>query len=417
MSTLRDINPSDTDEISRAAELRDAMVRELHELGAIHAERVAEAFRAVPRHLFAPEASLENVYAANRSVVTKTDDNGAAISSVSAPSIQATMLEQANLRPGMRVLEVGSGGYNAALIAELVGDTGEVTTVDIDPDVADRARRYLAEAGYDRVNVVVADAENGVPERAPFDRIIVTAGAWDIPSAWADQLAAGGRLVVPLRLRGLTRSFVFEREAGHWVSRGHHLCGFVPMQGSGAHEEQMVLIHGDDVGLKVEGGHSTSADRLGAALAQPQVERWSDVTVGGMEPFDDLDFWLATTLPQFGILTAQPAAVEAGLVGKWARWGAPTAVAEDSFAYRTLKRVDPDTKRSEFGVFAHGPHADTLAESMADLIRVWDHDHRGGPGPQIEAYPATTPDADLPDGLVITKTHMRVVISWPAHKY
>jgi protein-L-isoaspartate(D-aspartate) O-methyltransferase len=109
------------------------------------------------------------------------------------------MLEQADLHPGMRVLEIGSGGYNAALIAELVGTEGAVTTVDIDPDVVDRARRYLEAAGYSQVTVVLADTANGVPERAPFDRIIVTAGVWDLPSAWADQLAVGGRLVVPLR--------------------------------------------------------------------------------------------------------------------------------------------------------------------------------------------------------------------------
>lgn len=235
-------------------------------------ERIAGTFRVVPRHLFASEVSLETAYAANRSVVTKRDENGAAVSSVSAPSIQVTMLEQAELRPGMRVLEIGSGGYNAALIAELVGGDGEVVTVDIDHEVVDRARRCLAAAGYDEVNVVLADAENGVPDYAPYDRIIVTASAWNIPSAWSDQLAEGGRLVVPLRLRGLTRSIVFEREAGQWVSRGHHhLCGFVPMQGTGAHQEELVLIHGDDVGLRIDGEHSLDADRLGDALAQQRV--------------------------------------------------------------------------------------------------------------------------------------------------
>lgn len=94
-----------------------------------------------------------------------------------------TTLEQAGLRPGMQVLEIGSGGYNAALMAELVGEGGEVTTVDIDPEVADRARSCLTEAGYSRVTLVLADAEGGVPERAPYDRILVTAGAWDIPPA------------------------------------------------------------------------------------------------------------------------------------------------------------------------------------------------------------------------------------------
>jgi len=125
--------------------------------------------------------------------------HGVSISSVSAPWLQAMMLEQAQIRPGMRVLEVGSGGYNAALIAELVGACGEVTTVDIDSDVVDRARQCLAAAGYRQVNIVLADAEGGVPDHAPCDRVIVTAETWDIPPAWPGQLAEGGRLVVPLR--------------------------------------------------------------------------------------------------------------------------------------------------------------------------------------------------------------------------
>src|SRR5260221_6411727 len=118
-----------------------------------------------------------------------------ALQSQHAPArLQATMLEQAQLGPGMRALEVGSGGYNAALMAELAGQAGEVTTVDIDPEVTGRAARCLADAGYARVNVVLADAEDGVKEHAPYDRIIATAGAWDIPPAWVDQLAAGGRI-------------------------------------------------------------------------------------------------------------------------------------------------------------------------------------------------------------------------------
>lgn len=87
-------------------------------------------------------------------------------------------------------------------MAELVGSEGTVTTVDIDPEVTDRACSLLGEAGYSRVNVVLADAETGVAEHAPYDRIIVTAGAWDIPPVWVEQLADGGRIVVPLRMRG-----------------------------------------------------------------------------------------------------------------------------------------------------------------------------------------------------------------------
>ena len=79
----------------------------------------------------------------------------------------------------MRVLEVGSGGYHAALMVELVGEDGEVTTVDIDPEVINRARECLTDAGYPRVNTVLADGEDGCAQFAPYDRVIVTAGAWN----------------------------------------------------------------------------------------------------------------------------------------------------------------------------------------------------------------------------------------------
>ncbi|MGH3811562.1 MAG: methyltransferase domain-containing protein [Pseudonocardiaceae bacterium] len=180
MSTLRDTKVSTADVATQADALRVAMVAELRELGVIRSDGVADAVATVPRHLFAPGEPLEKAYAVKTILQTKRDERGMAISMVSAPDIQAMMLEQAQLRPGMRVLEVGSGGYNAALIAELVGETGEVTTVDIDPDVVDRAQRCLAAAGYEKVNVVLADAKGGVPEHAPYHRVIATTSAWDM---------------------------------------------------------------------------------------------------------------------------------------------------------------------------------------------------------------------------------------------
>lgn len=411
------VNPIREDSVmpatAQANELCAAMVDEMRERGDVRTDEVAAAFRTVPRHLFAPGEPLESAYAANGSVVTKRDEHGIAISSVSAPWLQATMLEQVQLGPGMRVLEIGSGGYNAALIAELVGEEGEVTTVDIDPDVVHRARRCLAAAGYRRVNVVLADAEGGVPDHAPYDRVIVTAGAWDIPPAWSDQLADGGRLVVPLRMRGLNRSVVFEREDGYLVSRDHQLCGFVPMQGAGECRERLVLLDGETVGLRVDGRQPVDADRLRDALFEPRVERWSGVGIGGFEPFNDLDLWLATAVTNFCLLTAKKAAIDSGLVASTARMGVPTAVASGTFAYRASRPVSPDRSRFEFGVYAHGPEAESLADQYADLIRTWDRDHRRGPGPRIEAYPMATPVTKLSEGRVIDKKHTRVVISWP----
>jgi protein-L-isoaspartate(D-aspartate) O-methyltransferase len=398
-------------EAARADLLRTAMVDALRAHGSIRTERVADAFGVVPRHLFAPEATLETAYDAHSAVVTKRDEHGISISSVSAPVIQAMMLEQAEIAPGMRVLEIGSGGYNAALIAELVGDQGEVTTVDIDPEVVARARESLEAAGYSRVNVVLADAEGGVSDHAPYNRVIVTVGAWDIPPAWVAQLTQSARLVVPLRLRGLTRSIAFERADGHLTSRGYELCGFVPMQGVGECREQLVLLHADDVGLRLDDGQQVDADRLRQALSQPRVEAWSGVRLGRGERFDGLHLWLALRLPNFCLLTAKKEAADAGIVAQVSPLGTPTIVEAGSFAYLVLRPVTAEQQLFEFGAIGHGPDADKLAQHMVTQIQSWDGTSLNA---RIEAYPVDTPDGRLPGGLVLAKKHTKVLISWPS---
>ncbi|MGH4020978.1 MAG: methyltransferase, FxLD system, partial [Pseudonocardiaceae bacterium] len=214
----------------RAAEIRNALTDKLRSDGMIISSVVERAFRTAPRHLFVPEGTpLEVAYNADDSVATKRDQDGVIISSISAPFIQAQMIEQAGLGPGMSVLEIGSGGYNAALLAEVVGPGGRVVSVDIDPDVTDRASALLDATGYSsRVMVVRADAEHGVPELGePFDAILLTVGAWDISPAWLEQLSEDGRIVVPLRMNGITRSIGFRREGDHLVSTSAQVCGFV----------------------------------------------------------------------------------------------------------------------------------------------------------------------------------------------
>ncbi|MFB9832661.1 methyltransferase domain-containing protein [Actinoallomurus acaciae] len=133
----------------------------------------------------------------------------------SAPSIVAQMLEQLDVQSGHRILEIGAGtGYNATLPAHLAGPDGYVTTLDIDEDLVDTAGHGLAAVGYGTVHVVCGDGEYGHSDGAPYDRLIVTAGAWDVPPPWSDQLTTGGRIAVPLRVRGLTRSVALERADG-----------------------------------------------------------------------------------------------------------------------------------------------------------------------------------------------------------
>lgn len=309
--------------------------------------------------------------------------------------------------------ERSSGGYNAALLRELVGPAGSVTSIDIDPYVVERARACLVAAGVDGVRVECGDGEYGAAAYAPYDRIIVTAGAWDVPPAWLEQLADGGRLVVPLRLRILTRSVAFDRRDG-WLAGGdYRMCGFVAVQGAGAHPQRQVALAGREVQLAVDDVTAVDADLLAGALATPRVQGWSQVSVGGREAFDDLDLWLSTVEPGFGFLTAGKLAVEGGLVAPVYPWGAVAIHNRDSVAHLAKRPTGPAGERFELGVHAYGRHAGKLADRLVDHIQTWGRERRGRPPARIGAYPRAMPDDRLPAGLVLTKQHMKITITWP----
>ncbi|MFE3560503.1 methyltransferase, FxLD system [Streptomyces sp. NPDC059193] len=395
-----------TDEATAA--LRREMTGKLVKSGTIVSRAVEDAFLTVPRHTFAPEATPEQAYAWDSVVATKRDEHGIVMSSVSAPSVQAVMLEQAAIEPGMRVGEIGSGGYNAALMAELVGPDGVVVTMDIDADVTARARRLLDESRYSHVRVVTADAEHGLPGHAPLDRLSVTFGAWDIPPAWTDELSPNGRLVVPLRVRGLTRSIAFDRDGDRLVSKSAEVCGFVTAQGEGAYAERLLLIRGKEIGLRFDDGWPTDPEALNGVFDTERVEWWSGVTVGTSEPIKGLQMWLATALDGFCLMSVDPE-LDSGLVSPQNKRANLASVDGDSFAYVTIRR---DGDRAEFGVHGYGPHADAAARAVVNALREWDRGHRQSE-PVIYVYPVTTPVADLPAGRVVTKRHRRIVISWP----
>lgn len=158
---------------TRPEDLREEMISRIRAAGHLSSARIEQAFRAVPRHRFVPAASVEEAYQ-NRAITIKPGKDRPA-SCISVPTVVAMMLGQLDPQPGDHVLEIGAGtGYNAALLAELVGDTGSVTTVDIHPDVTDHARHALAETGYSGVRVVTADGALGEAEHAPYNKIIVT---------------------------------------------------------------------------------------------------------------------------------------------------------------------------------------------------------------------------------------------------
>lgn len=186
------------------------------------------------RHWFLPDDALEDVYR-DQAVVTHRDEHGVAISSSSQPALMALMLEQLSVQPGMAVLEIGTGtGYNAALLGQLVGPSGTVLTVDMDPAITGPARRHLAAAGASNVEVITTDGW-ALATEARFDRIEVTVGAWDLSPAWFAALEPGGVLVVPIWLRaGQQASVAFRKVDGRLDGVSVEPCGFMRMRGPGA---------------------------------------------------------------------------------------------------------------------------------------------------------------------------------------
>ncbi|MDN0196895.1 methyltransferase domain-containing protein [Streptomyces sp. S.PNR 29] len=244
-----------------AALARAALVREIELSGAWAADPVwRESFEAVPRHLFVPyyyvgvmggyerrwgehpdpaarERWVRGAYTDTPLAIRLRD--GELLSSSSQPSLMAMMLAELKVEDGNRVLEIGAGsGYNAALLAHRLGDDDLVTTIDLDPEITESARRHLAAAGYHPA-VVTGDGARGVPERAPFDRIIATCTLPSIPRAWLAQCRPGGRILTPLAT-GLVVLTVRDAEhaEGRFLSTPAY---FVPLRGQGGAAEPTPL--------------------------------------------------------------------------------------------------------------------------------------------------------------------------------
>ncbi|MEU6313778.1 methyltransferase, FxLD system [Streptomyces sp. NPDC047014] len=408
-------------EPAAAVRLREQLVRDLTEAGWTDTAELRRAFTTVPRHAFLPEQPLGRAYA-NEAVATVFDeDTGRSMSSVSQPEMQAVMLSRAGLRPGDTVLEIGGGGYNACLIAELVGPHGSVVCVEIDPYVHARTERFLAETGYtDRVRAVLGDGANGAPgdliPQSGFDAIIVTAASHDVAWRWSGQLAEGGRLVLPLRIGGFTWAVGLRKEDSALVSTAISSCGFVPMQGTGRWNGTPAPIGDDGYGIRWEDTAPVPLDGLRGVLATEGVTLHTGVTVGEYESFEHLQLWLAAAVPGFCRLTSDRE--QPGPVKLMKHSDSMAVVADGSLACVVLNRRAGDANSAhplmEFGVKAFGPHAKATAESLSEAIQAWDQKLRGRATPTLTVTPAGTPDSALPSGYVVEKPNARIVVSWPA---
>jgi protein-L-isoaspartate(D-aspartate) O-methyltransferase len=312
---------------NQAAVLRRGLIDQLTRQGAITTKSVEEAFRAIPRHLFLPDTPLQTVYQ-DTHVVSKVRNN-IPISSSSQPSLMANMLELLDVRKEQRILEIGAGtGYNAALLAYLVGETGQVTTIDIDEDIAEEARRHLCAAGYERVQVVCGDGGLGYASAAPYDRIILTTAASDIAPAWFEQLAPGGLLVIPLQLTPLKSRLTidalvtFERQNDILVSRSVHASWFLPLRGSFALSQQGYAL-GPEPGLSLITQERVKPDVLYAALLAPGHDEPTGIRMLQRE-VSGLHLWLALQAYDFCDIVAENVWMTRQIIPVMLQLGLPT---------------------------------------------------------------------------------------------
>ncbi|MGW6269803.1 methyltransferase domain-containing protein [Streptomyces sp. NPDC055060] len=297
-----------------AAEAAAALVREIGASGAWTRDPgLRGAFEQVPRHLFVPyyyvtssgggherlwgedpdparrDRWLHGAYA-DAPLATRVRD-GELLSSSSQPSLMAKMLGELQLPEGeCDVLEIGAGtGYNAALLSHRLGEE-HVTTVDLDPEITESARRHLEAAGYHPA-VVTGDGAAGCPQRAPYDRIIATCTLGSVPRAWLAQCRPGARILAPLAT-GLIALTV--RDAGHAEGRFLHTPAyFVPLRGGSRRAPYEQHLGGLPRG----------------ALQNERFRFLLELTRGSLDPYEAFALWQREDRPvreRFGVTLRGP---------------------------------------------------------------------------------------------------------------
>jgi len=222
--------PASPTQVDSFEQARQEMVEQAIQGAGISDPEVLRAMRTVPRHKFVPLDVIDQAY----------DNHPLAIGygqTISQPYIVAWMTELLELKPGEKVLEIGTGsGYQAAVLAEL--GYVDVYSIEIVPELADNAAHLLQGLGYTRLHVRQGDGYYGWPEQAPFDAIIVTAAPDHLPAPLAGQLAEGGRLVIPIGPPGWYQSlWKFVKTNGELTAYNMGGVTFVPFTGAGIENE------------------------------------------------------------------------------------------------------------------------------------------------------------------------------------
>jgi protein-L-isoaspartate(D-aspartate) O-methyltransferase len=205
-----------------AAAARQRMVEEQIVSRGVHDARVLDALRSVPRHAFVPEAMKDEAYEDRPLPIGEGQ-------TISQPYMVAAMTALLEPHSTDRVLEIGTGsGYQTAILASLAA---EVISIERHASLAAAAATRCAALGFTNVHIIVGDGTEGAADRAPFDRILVTAGAPAVPETLKAQLGEGGRLVIPVGPPGLQRLTAIDLRGGQFSETSGEGCVFVPLIG------------------------------------------------------------------------------------------------------------------------------------------------------------------------------------------
>ncbi len=424
-------------EEQQARILRAKLVDYLKSQNLILSSRVEEAFRTVPRHLFLPAFDIEQVYS-DVAIVTHTQDEEA-ISSSSQPAIMAIMLEMLDIQPGQRVLEVGAGtGYNSALLSYLVGEEGQVTTVDIDNEIVEEARTHLQSAGYSQVQVIGHNGFDGYQANAPYDRIIVTARTIDVAKAWYQQLKPGGRLVLPLKLTGMRMPnwllsdqilLALELHNDHFVAVANSFCTFMPLRGEFPQslDYQTELIAGED--LTVMTLVPVTGNALNALLQEAYVDELLPIQMTHLELLG-FRIWLSLSDAAFCEIAGTSEALSYERLPRLLRTPGTTTRSIGLYdstsacflveASEELQSSDENTATSAFAVRGFGRGARSLVLRLSSCSLAWEQAGRPfqwgarglADGLQIRIYPQSAAYRPSPREMVVLRPDSHIILRW-----